>query len=121
MSLEIDFPWSIGPRGGTAETTYIEHVRDMIEQVLFTVPGERVERPEFGCLLADMVFEPNSPERAAAVQSSALGALERWLGDEIAVNAVTATATDSTLEVVVAYRLLDTNAERTDTFTLETT
>ena len=74
MNLYPDFPWSVDPRGRTAETTYAEHVRDMIEQVLFTTPGERVELPDFGCRLADLVFEPNSPELAAAVQSSASGA-----------------------------------------------
>lgn len=119
MSLQIDFPFSVGPRGRTAETSYDEHVRDMIEQLLFTVPGERVERPDFGCLLADMVFEPNSPERAAAVQASAQGALARWLGDVIAVESLTATATDSTLEVTVAYRVLPSDQNRTDTFIRE--
>jgi uncharacterized protein len=119
MSLRIDFPWSVGPRGRTAETTYAEHVRDLVEQVLFTVPGERVELPDFGCLLADLVFEPNSPERAAAVQSSASGALGRWLGDVISVDSLTATTSDSTLEVTVSYRLLATGENRTDTFTEE--
>lgn len=116
MNLILDFPWSVGPRGRTAETTYAEHVRDLVEQVLFTVPGERVELPDFGCLLADMVFEPGSPERAAAVQSSASGALGRWLGDVIAVDSLTATATDATLEVTVAYRLLPNGQQRTETF-----
>ena len=116
MTRDIDFPWSVDDRGRTAQAAYDDHVRDMIEQVLFTVPGERVMLPEFGCLLADLVFEPTGPELALAVQSSASGALGRWLGDVIAVESLTATSTDSTLEVTVSYRLLATGDERTATF-----
>ena len=119
MSLEIGFPWSVGPRGRTADATYAEHVRDLVVQVLFTVPGERLELPDFGCLLADLVFEPASPESGAAVQSSASGALARWLGDVISVESLTATTSESTLEVTVSYRLLTTGEDRTDTFSQE--
>jgi uncharacterized protein len=116
MTRQIAFPWSVDDQGRTADATYADHVRDMVEQVLFTVPGERVELPEFGCLLADLVFEPAGPELAMAVQSSASGALGRWLGDLIAVESLTADTTDSTLTVTVSYRLLGTGEERTDTF-----
>lgn len=119
MSEQIAFPWAVGERGRTAEATYADHVRQMVEQVLFTVPGERVELPDFGCLLADLVFEPAGPELALAVQSSASGALGRWLGDVIAVTDLNATSHDSTLEVTVRYRLLATGEDRTETFALE--
>ena len=91
----------------------------MIEQVLFTVPGERVELPDFGCLLADLVFEPTGPELALAVQSSASGALGRWLGDVIAVESLTATSTDSTLERDRGVPTARTGQDRTDTFARE--
>jgi phage baseplate assembly protein W len=120
MTFQVDFPFRVGPRGRTGTTGYAEHVRDMVEQLLFTTPGERVNRPELGCLLADMVFETNGTEQAAAVQSSAMGALERWLGDVILVDSLTATPIDSTLRVVVSYRLLATGEERTDTLVRET-
>lgn len=119
MSRQIAFPLAVDRRGRTAEASYADHVRDLVEQVLFTVPGERVELPDFGCLLADLVFEPGGPEVALAVQSSASGALARWLGDVIAVEELTATSTDATLEVTVRYRLLPTGEDRTETFSQE--
>lgn len=119
MSMQIAFPWGVGERGRTAEAAYADHVRQMVEQVLFTVPGERVELPDFGCLLADLVFEPTGPEQALAVQSSASGALGRWLGDVISVTDLTATSHDSTLEVTVRYRLLATGEDRTEAFVQE--
>lgn len=115
----IAFPWAVDARGRTAAAEHAEHVRDMVEQVLFTVPGERVMLPDFGCLLADLVFEPTGPELALAVQSSASGALGRWLGDVIAVESLTASSTDSTLEVTVRYRLLASGEDRTESFSRE--
>ncbi|WP_324197656.1 GPW/gp25 family protein [Nocardia abscessus] len=114
IAVDIAFPFALDARGGTATADYPDHVRQMIEQLLFTRPGERVNRPEFGCGLLDLVFEPNSPELAAAVQVSAEGALMRWLGDVITVQRLTVTAEDSTLRVEIEYVLLATGARRTD-------
>jgi len=109
--MYIDFPYHIGANGRTADTTYPDHIRDMIEQLLFTRPGERVNRPDFGCGLLDLVFEPNSPELAAALQVSAEGALNRWLGDLITVNSLTITTEDSTLSINLQYTLLATGEQ----------
>ncbi|KGI70673.1 GPW/gp25 family protein [Mycolicibacterium rufum] len=109
--MNIDFPYHVGTTGRTADTTYPDHVRDMIEQLLFTRPGERVNRPDFGCGLLDLVFEPNSPELAAALQVSAEGALTRWLGDVITVEELTVTTEDATLRIVVRYTLLATGEQ----------
>jgi phage baseplate assembly protein W len=101
--MHIDYPWHPGERGRTAETDGDDHIRDMIEQVLFTAPGERVNRPTFGSGLRQLVFAPNSPELAAATQFAVQGALQQWLGDVIAIEAVTAESEDSTLRVQVQY------------------
>jgi phage baseplate assembly protein W len=85
MTVRIDFPYRVDERGRTATTDHPGHVRDMIEQLLFTTPGERVNRPDFGCGLLDLVFAANSPELAATVPITAEGALQRWLGDVITV------------------------------------
>lgn len=113
--LYIDFPFQVDGRGRTATTPYDDHVRDMIEQLLFTTPGERVEQPEFGCGLADLAFTPNSPELAAAIQVSTQGALQRWLGDVLAVETLTATAQEATLDITVSYRVLATGDLQTTT------
>jgi phage baseplate assembly protein W len=105
--MQIDYPYRIDPRGRTATTGEEEHVRDLIEQVLFTSPGERVNRPDFGCGLLQLVFAPNSDALAAAVQFTVQGALQQWLGELIQVQAVDVAAEDSRLTVKVVYRLSD--------------
>lgn len=101
--MNIDFPFHFDARGRTAETSYEDHIRDLIEQVLFTAPGERVNRPTFGSGLLQLVFAPNSPEMAAATQFLVQGNLQQWLGDLIEVQAVNVEAIDSTLRVQVQY------------------
>lgn len=103
---EIDYPYRLDPRGRTAATGRDDHLRDLIEQLLFTDPGERVNRPDFGSGLRQLVFEPASVELAASLQFTVQAALERWLGDRIAVASVEVAAEDSTLRVVVRYRPL---------------
>ena len=93
------------------------HVRDMIEQVLFTVPGERVNRPDFGCGLLQLVFAPNSDTLAAAVQMSVQGALQQWLGERIAVESVDVSHRDATLQVDVQYVLRQGQQRRLARFT----
>jgi phage baseplate assembly protein W len=81
------------------------HIRDMIEQVLFTAPGERVNRPDLGSGLLQLVFEPNSDELAITTQFMVQAALQQWLGDIIEVNNVTVSNEDSSLSVTVAYTI----------------
>ncbi len=88
----------------------------MIEQLLFTSPGERVNRPDFGSGLLQMVFAPNSPELAAALQFTVQAALQRWLGDVIGVGALNVDSDDATLTVTLSYTVLATGEARTETF-----
>lgn len=101
--MQVDFPYSVDGRGRTAEAGADDHIRDLIEQVLFTSLGERVNRPTFGCGLAQLVFAPNSEELATATQFLVQGALQQWLGELIQVEAVAIESADSTLRVAVQY------------------
>jgi phage baseplate assembly protein W len=101
--MSVDFPFHFDGRGRTAEADGDAHIRDLIEQVLFTAPGERVNRPAFGCGLAQLVFTPNSDELAAATQYLVQGALQQWLGDLIQVEDVEVTNESSSLRVAVQY------------------
>ncbi len=101
--MDIDYPLNVDRRGRTATTTEDDHVRDLIEQVLFTAPGERVNRPSFGCGLRQLVFAPNSDALAAAAQVAVHGALQQWLGDLIEVEAVEVASEEATLTVTVQY------------------
>jgi len=114
--MNIDFPFHFDGRGRTATTGDDDHIRDMIEQLLFTSPGERVNRPDFGSGLLQMVFAPNSPELAAALQFTTQAALQRYLGDLIDLQQVQVTAQDATLTATVRYVVRETQEGRTDTF-----
>ena len=110
--MNIDFPFHFDERGHTASTDYNEHIRDLIEQLLFTNPGERVNRPDFGSGLLQLIFAPNSPELAAAMQYTLQAALQQWLGDLIELQALEVTSSDSTLAVTVQYLVRRTNEPR---------
>ena len=110
--MNVDFPYAVDGRGRTAEADDEAHIRDMIGQVLFTSPGERVNRPSFGCGLLQLVFEPNSEELAAATQLQVHGALQQWLGDVIEVQEVTVEATDAQLIVSLVYLVRETLQRR---------
>ena len=112
----FDFPYHVDGRGRTAETDEEKHVRDLIYQVLFTSPGERVNRPDFGCGVAQLVFMPNSDTLAAATQFLILGALTRWLADVIDVRRVEVVPQDSTLSVMVAFTKRSTGEQHEVTF-----
>jgi uncharacterized protein len=115
--MQIDFPFHFDARGRTATTGEDDHVRDLIEQLLFTAPGERVNRPDFGSGLLQMVFAPNSPELAATVQFTLQAALQRWLGDVIDVLELVVSSVDASLEIDLQYVVRRTGERRTTTIT----
>jgi Bacteriophage baseplate protein W len=113
----LDDPFHVGASGRSADTDADDHVYDLIFQVLFTSPGERVNRPEFGCGLKQMVFLPNSDALATATQQLVAGSLQRWLGEVIAVEKVEVQPIESTLSVKVTYVRRDLGERREDVFT----
>src|SRR5689334_10364034 len=113
--MDIDFPFRFDARGRTAETGPDDHIRDLIEEFLFTNPGERVNRPDFGSGLLQLVFAPNSPELAATVQFTIQAGLQRWLSDLIALQQVEVTAQESTLSVLVSYVIKSTGEQQSQT------
>lgn len=114
--MNIDFPFSIDGRGRTALADYENHVRDKIEQFLFTNPGERVNRPDFGSGLLQLIFAPNSPELSATLQFTIQAGLQRWLGDVVEIHNLQVNSYDSTLQVELQYTLLATGEQRSETF-----
>jgi uncharacterized protein len=100
----LDVPFHLAGAGRTATAGEDDHIRDLIFSVLFTSPGERVNRPDFGCGLKALVFAPASEAVAAATKVLVKGALQKWLEQEIEVDDVDVEAVESTLVVTVAYR-----------------
>lgn len=115
--MNIDFPFHFGGDGRTAAAGEDDHIRDMIEELLFTNHGERVNRPDFGSGLLQMVFAPNSPEVAAALQFSLQADLQRWLGDLIEMQSLEVTSVDSSLLIAIQYLVRRTNEQQTAQFT----
>ena len=113
--MHVDFPLRFDGRGRTAETDDDGHVRDMIEQLLFTAPGERVNRPTFGSGVLQLVFAPNGDALAAAMRLSVQASLQEWLGDLIEVADVDVDNDDSTLRLTVRYVVRRTGETRTAT------
>lgn len=110
--IHLDFPFHIDGRGRTAEADDLEYVRDLIAQVLFTAPGERLNRPEFGSGLLALTFAPNSDELAAALRFAVQANLQQWLPDVIEAREVEVEADDAVLRVVVRYFLHARGEER---------
>ena len=105
--MNLAFPYAFDSTGHTAQATSVaRHVEDMIELILFTSPGERVNRPTFGSGTAQLVFAPNSDVLAAAQQQAIQSGLQQYLSDLIRVNSVTVEANDATLQVTVVYTVV---------------
>jgi len=119
--MNVQFPYSFDTRGRTADSDQDtnpqnRHIRDLIEQVLFTAPGERVNRREFGCGLLQVVFAPNSAELVTATQYLVQGALQNILGDLISLNDVAVSASDNELTVLVQYTVRSTQQQQVARF-----
>lgn len=116
---QIDFPFRPGPLGGTATVDEETHIRQLIEQLLFTSPGERVNRPGFGSGVQKLLFGPLSDPVVSAAHMAVQGALQQWLGDRVAVQDVTVETQDSTLTVTISYRVAGRSQPQTAEFSRE--
>ena len=119
--MDLSFPYEIDGRGRTREARRDEdndeYIKGLIEQVLFTAPGERVMRPVFGSGLLQLLFAGNSPELAATTQMLVQGALQQWLGSLIVVESVDVEAVDSALHVRVSYIVRRSQQKQQASFT----
>jgi uncharacterized protein len=120
VSTNVKFPYQFDGRGRTQDPLQ-DYVRQLVEQVLFTSPGERVNLPDFGSGLLQLPFAPNSLEMAAATQFSVQAALQKWLGSYVKVQSVVASAQEAVLTVTVTYTPLNTDVTQVQTFVYGTT
>jgi len=115
--MDINYPFKFDGRGQTATANVSQHIRQMIEQLIFTSPGERVNRPTFGSGILQLIFAPNSTELAATVQFTLEAAIQQWLGDLIELQKLEVVARDSTLTVDMSYSIRRTNEQQSLTLT----
>lgn len=102
-ATELGYPFRVAHSGRTATESRLEHIRSLIEQVLFTAPGERVNRPDFGIAVRRLVFEGANEEMMAATQFLIQGELQQWLGHLIDIEAVLVENVDANLNVTIKY------------------
>jgi len=114
-TTNVNFPYQFDGRGRTADPGQ-DYVIQLIEQVLFTSPGERVNLPDFGSGLLQLPFAPNSLEMAAATQFSVQAALQKWLSNFIKVQSVVASVNESQLTVSVTYTPLNSDITQVQTY-----
>jgi len=117
--MDIAYPFRIDSTGRTASSDTERHIRDLIEQVLFTIPGERVNRPDFGCGLMQLIFAANSNELASATQFLVQGQIQQWLGELIQVEAVKVECENSVLNVIIQYQIRRTEQQQVARFSRE--
>jgi phage baseplate assembly protein W len=115
--MDVAFPFGFDRTGHTAGAADADrHIRDLIQQVLLTSPGERVNRPTFGTGTNQLVFAPNSDTLAIAQQQLIHAGLQQWLSDLIQVRDVKVEAADSTLTITVRYTVILTQGQQTARF-----
>jgi hypothetical protein len=119
MNDAINYPYHLDGQGRTATAAPARHIYQMIEQLLFTSPGERVNRPDFGTGVMQLVFAPNSPELATATEFMIQSAIQQYLGDIVKPESVTVTSQDATLTIKVQYVILKTQQRQTAQFSRE--
>lgn len=116
--MTIHFPYQFDAQGRTLLADEQTHVRQLVEQLLFTIPGERVNRPNLGTPISQLIFEPASPEVANATQFLIQAALQQFLGDVIRVDQLDVANQDSTLIVQLTYMILRSSERVTERFEL---
>jgi phage baseplate assembly protein W len=118
MARSLFFPFKISDLGVPMTAPRSQAIRHQLEQLLFTLPGERVNRPTFGCGVQRLVFGGCSPESAAAAEYVIRLNVQEFLADVVQVDAVKVSASpaDAALFVDILYTLLETGEERAETF-----
>lgn len=116
--MNITYPYQISSNGRTATSDADRHIQELVEQVLFTTPGERVNRPTFGSGVSQLVFAPNGTQYAGTYQSLVQSALQKWLGSMISIQTLQATSQDATLQLTLQYTILSTQQQQVEQFTL---
>lgn len=99
----LKLPFGLTAEGATATTDEDGVIRQRLEQILFTSPGERVMLPEFGCGLRDLVFAGNNEVLAAATEFTVAKALQAHMGTQVMINAVDVVNQDEKLFVEIVY------------------
>jgi uncharacterized protein len=111
--MNLSFPFGLDSQGRAQESGYEDHIRQLVEQLLFTEPGERVNRPDLGCGIMQLAIMPNSGEVALATQALVQNSLQQWLAHLISVEAVQVDNDGETLRILIQYVVRATQQRQT--------
>jgi phage baseplate assembly protein W len=103
MSLRVAFPYALAPTGQTARASEPEYLGQLLAQILFVEPGERVNRPDFGCPLRGLTFATGRSEVTTAVEALVQGALRQWVADAVQIQGVDVDVRGSLVHVTISY------------------
>ena len=116
----LSAPYRVDGSGRTAMTGDMRrHARDLIEAVLFTTPGERVNRPDFGSGLLDMLFDTNNQALETAADFLIQSAIQRHLSEVLTISQLALHRDEGVLEITLSYVLRETGEPVTDSFRRE--
>lgn len=114
--MQVTFPYLFENNRPAGSVEDAAHVRQMLELLLFTMPGERVNRPDYGCGIQRMVFAPQNTEVVATLRTLIEAEIQRWLGDVLSLRNLQVTGEDATLQVVLTYQLASDGSVRQERF-----
>ncbi len=118
-TTNLRYPYQFDGCGRTALAEEEAYIRGLIEQVLFTSPGERVMRPDFGSGIMQLVFAPHSVELAATTQFVVQAALQQYLGGLIILEGVETESIDNILRATVRYTIRRSGVSQVALFSRE--
>jgi phage baseplate assembly protein W len=99
----LNFPFGLAPDGSIAGVDEDQHIRERLEQILFTAPGERVMVPDFGCGVKDLVFASNDAVLAAATEFKVARALQTYMGNQVLISGVEVVNDEEKLRITISY------------------
>jgi phage baseplate assembly protein W len=109
----LSYPFRIGPNGRPVQVTSIEeHIRDELEQLLLTSPGERLFLPEFGVGLQKLSFGNLNESNLALAKTVFTEKLAKWLGNRIIPDELELEVVNDKINLKLRYRIRETNDSR---------
>jgi phage baseplate assembly protein W len=111
MDQAMSFPFRVTELGAAALSSRRQVVREALEQLLLTIPGERVNRPNFGCGIQRLVFDGTDPLALATAEYVITTSIRDHLSDLIRLDAVRVTVEEATVLVDILYTVVGTGEE----------
>ena len=110
----LRFPVSINLNGGVSSSVLEENVRQSIFVILGTAPGERLQRPDFGCRIHDLMFAPNTDITAARAEVYCEEAIYKYEPrvEKVVVRAAPNADQPNRLDIRIEYVIAGKNDKR---------